>query len=336
MWSTNAADLRGCAVLILNHGGVKAALDMPDVVRAVEQAFVELSSGRAIMPQRLTISTSGGTSFYMPGYLERSNALACKVVSVYNDNPSRGLASTVGTVLLQDPETGAVIAMMDGAYLTAVRTGAASGVATKYLARDEDGMVASVIGAGAQGKMQLRAMATVRELSAAIVYDLSDSAATEFRADLEPELEIAITCADSVEQVLEADIVCTATTSSTPLFNGGRIRPGTHLNAVGAHGPKARELDTVAIANSKLVVDSKIAATKESGELLIPVSEGLLTTTDIHAELGEIITGELFGREDDSEITVFKSNGLAVQDAVTARLAYNKAINAGLGVEIDI
>lgn len=323
-------------MLVLNHEDVKGALVMPDVVRVVEQSFVELSVGRAIMPQRVTISTPGGTSFYMPGYLERSNALACKIVSVFKENPGRGLPSTMGTMLLQDPETGAVIAMMDAAYLTAIRTGAASGVATKYLARVNNGMIVSVIGAGVQGKMQLRAMAAVRSLSSAIVYDLSESAALEFRVELEPELEIAITCAGSVEQALEADIVCTATTSSTPLFNGKRIRPGTHLNAVGAHGPKARELDTAAIANSKFVVDSKVAASKESGELLIPMSEGILTSANIHAELGEIITGERLGREDDSEITVFKSNGLAVQDAATAKLVYDNAIKAGLGVEIDI
>ncbi|MDH3890131.1 MAG: ornithine cyclodeaminase family protein [candidate division Zixibacteria bacterium] len=323
-------------MLVLSHEDVKAALTMPDVLAVIEQAFVELSSGQAIMPQRMTITTPGGTSFYMPGYLAAAGALACKVVSVFKNNPERGLTSTTGALLLQDPETGEVIALMDGAYLTAIRTGAASGLATKYLARDEDGMIASVIGAGVQGKMQLRAIAAVRHLSRALVHDLSDQAAAGFRTELEAELRIPITCVDSAEQALEADIVSAATTSSTPLFDGRGIHQGTHINAVGAHGPEARELDTAAIVNSKFVVDSRTAAMKESGELLIPLEQGRLLPEHVYAELGEIITDQRIGRENNAEITLFKSNGLAVQDTATAKLAYDRAVRNGLGTVIEI
>ncbi len=195
-------------------------------------------------------------------------------------------------MLLQDPATGEVICIMDGGYLTAVRTGAVSGVATKYLARTGKGQVAGILGAGVQAKMQLWAMATARELSRAYVYDISTEAVSAFIREMSAKLGIDIRPADSPAQILaEADIVCTATSSSTPLFDGSLVRPGTHINGIGSHSPNARELDTAIIKRSKVVADSLEACLKEAGDIMIPLQEGAISQAHIHAELGEIVLG---------------------------------------------
>jgi ornithine cyclodeaminase/alanine dehydrogenase len=264
-------------------------------------------------------------------------AMACKVVTVYKNNPLKyNLPTTIGKVLLQDPLTGDVICIMNGGYLTAVRTGAASGVATKYLARREDGQVAGIFGAGVQAKMQLWAVAEARNLSRAIVYDISEGAAHEFISEMSKKLNLEITHTNSPEEILQADIICTATSSGTPLFDGNKVREGTHINGIGSHTPGARELDTAIVKRSKFVGDSREACFKEAGDIIIPVNAGEIPESHFYAELGEIITGKKEGRTNEKEITIFKSNGLAIQDAAAAMLVYEKAVEAGIGVKVTI
>jgi ornithine cyclodeaminase/alanine dehydrogenase len=259
------------------------------------------------------------------------------VVTVYKNNPVNfNLPTTIGKVLLQDPQTGDVICIMDGGYLTAVRTGAASGVATKFLARKDEGQVAGIYGAGVQAKMQLWAVCEARKIKRAIVFDLSANAVELFVKELEKKLGIEITRAGSPEEVLSADIICTATSSATPLFDGNKVREGTHINGIGSHTPAARELDTAIVKRSKFIGDSREACFKEAGDIIIPVNAGEIPETHFYAELGEIISGKKEGRGSDSEITLFKSNGLAIQDAATALLVYRKAIEAGIGVTVEI
>jgi ornithine cyclodeaminase/alanine dehydrogenase len=264
-------------------------------------------------------------------------ALACKVVTVYKKNPERfGIPTTIGKVLLQNPETGEVICVMDGGYLTAVRTGAASGVATKYMARKGGKMTAGIFGAGVQAKMQLWAVTVARDISKAVVYDVSGEAADEFIAEMGEKLDLEIVKAGSPEEALAADIVCTATSSPTPIFDGTQVQPGTHINGIGSHTPKARELDTEIVKRSRLVGDSREACFSEAGDIMIPLSEGAIDEAHFYAEFGEVIVGEKAGRERDDEITLFKSNGLAIQDAATARLVYDKAVETGTGTEVEI
>jgi len=323
--------------LILTRDDVIKVLSMKDCMDIVEQAFTELTNGTANLPLRTPIKAPDGLSLYMPAYLQEMKALACKVVAIYKNNPSEyNLPTTIGKVLLQNPDTGEVICIMDGGYLTAVRTGAASGVATKYLAIDRPGMSVGIFGAGVQAKTQLMAVAEARDIKVAYVYDkvieLADKFAVEMNDQLGMEVEIAI----NTNQVLNTDILITATSSSTPLFDGKLINPGMHINGIGSHTPNARELDTEIIKRSKIIGDSREACFKEAGDIMIPLQEEAITEDHFYAELGEVITGKVKGRTSEEEITLFKSNGLAIQDAATAKLIYDKAQELGAGKEIEL
>ena len=323
--------------LILTRQDVMKVLNMKDCIKVVEQAFLESNKGTAVLPLRTAITPPDGISLYMPAYLKEMGALACKVVTVYKDNPKKqNLPVIIGTVLLQNPENGEVICIMDGGYLTAVRTGAASGVATKYLANDNKSQVAGIFGAGVQAQMQLVAMCEVRDISKAIVYDISDETVNNYIIKLSKKLDIKIVHATNVDEVLQADIICTATSSPTPVFDGTKVKTGIHINGIGSHTPNARELDTAIIKRSKFIGDSKEACLKEAGDFIIPLNDGDIDESHFYADLGEIVAGDKTGREIGHEITIFKSNGLAIQDAATAKLVYDKAIEAGIGQNIGL
>jgi len=324
-------------VLILKRQDVEAVLRMSDCIDVLGKAFAELSGGTAVLPLRIGITAPDGLSLYMPAYLQGMNALACKVVSVYKKNPEKhGLPTTIGKVLLQDPETGDVLCIMDGGYLTAMRTGAVSGLATRLLAREDPGQVAAIFGAGVQARMQLWAVCEARQISRAMVYDLRPEAAADFAQAMGDKLGLPVSVARSTDEMLEADILCTASSSPTPVFDGAKVKPGTHINGIGSHSPNARELDSTIVARSLLVADSREACLSEAGDVMLPIREGALTAEHIHAELGEIVAGQRPARTSPEQITLFKSVGLAIQDAATAQLVYQKARAAGLGVEVEV
>ena len=325
-------------MLLLNQNDVMKVLDMAQCMEAVEKAFVELASGTAVLPPRINLFTGEGLGLYMPAYLKEMGALACKVVTSYVNNPAKHKLPTImGKVLLQDPETGDVICIMDGGYLTAVRTGAASGVATRYLAREDRGQKVGIFGAGAQARTQLQAMTVARDIDKACVYDVNDEAVGRFITDMASSLQLDIIRAASADQVLEeADIICTASSSPTPVFDGGKVREGTHINSVGSHTLRARELDTAIIKRSKIIADSYDACLNEAGDIMIPIQEGAIDKSHLHAELGEVITGKKPGRVDEREIILFKSNGLAIQDVAAAKLVYDKAVQAGIGISVEL
>jgi len=323
--------------LILNRDEVASVLNMQDCIASVESAFSELSNGTADMPLRTNIKPPGGISLYMPAYLKEMKALACKVVTVYKENPSKhDLPTTIGKVLLQDPDTGDVICIMDGGFLTAMRTGAASGVATKYLARKGENMTAGIFGTGVQARMQLWAVCEVRDINKAWAYDINLDAANKFAQLMHEKLGIEVSVANDPDELLQADIICTATSSPTPIFDGSKVRPGTHINGIGSHTPNARELDSAIVKRSKFIGDSREACFNEAGDIIIPFEAGEIQESHYFADIGEIVTGKKDGRMSDAEITVFKSNGLAVQDAATAKLVYDKAVAAGIGIEVSI
>jgi alanine dehydrogenase len=322
--------------LILNRNDVIKILKMNDCINVVEKAFSELTNGTAVLPLRIGIKPPDGLALYMPAYLKDMGALACKVVSVYKNNPSKfSMPTTIGKVLLQDPETGDVKCIMDGGYLTAVRTGAASGVATKFLARENSSSV-GIFGAGVQAKMQLWAICEVRKITKALVYDVSDDAVKNFIDEMSKKLNIKIIKATNSDELLDMDIICTATSANDPIFDGSKLQPGTHINGIGSHTPNARELDSSAVKKSLFVGDSREACFSEAGDIMIPLKDGEITVSHFYAELGEIITGKKKGRVNDEQITLFKSNGLAIQDAATAKLIYDKAVELGIGVEVQI
>ncbi|MBN1984096.1 MAG: hypothetical protein JW795_21380 [Chitinivibrionales bacterium] len=324
--------------LILTKSDVMKVLDMAECMEVVEKAFAELAQGTAVLPLRTALTPPDGLSLYMPAYLKQLGALACKVVTVYKNNPAKhNLPTTIGKVLLQDPQTGDVICIMDGGYLTAVRTGAASGVATKYCARQTPNQVVGIFGAGVQAKMQLWAMTVARQISRAYVYDIASDAVRKFQEEMGQKLSLDIKITDTAEQIATTcDIICTATSSATPLFNGTQIKNGTHINGIGSHTPNARELDTAIVKRSRFIADSFDACMKEAGDILIPLQEGAVDKSHMYAELGELVTGKKSGRTNEKEITLFKSNGLAIQDVAAAKLVYDKARQAHIGTSIEI
>jgi ornithine cyclodeaminase/alanine dehydrogenase len=313
---------------------------MEDCLEAVETAFRELARSRAVMPQRAVIKVEEHRGLFlgMPAYIGGDlDALGLKVVTVYPENPAQhDLPTVLGTLMLCDPATGKAVAIMDAGYLTAVRTGAASGVATRALAR-EDSRTCVLFGAGVQARQQLVALNLVRPLAKVSVIDVNREAARSFARELGDSLEIRIEATEDVERaVREADIVVTASSSHDPIFDGSWLREGTHINNIGSHSPDARELDTTTVKRSKFVADLREANLAEAGDILIPIREGAVNEDHIHASLGEVLIGAKPGRESSEEITLFKSCGLAIQDVSTALAVYSAARERGIGIEVEL
>lgn len=311
---------------------------MKAAVEAMHDAFAQLGKGEATVPPRpvIDIPWVDATLLTMPAYAADSPALAVKAVGVFPRNKDHGLAAIQGAVLSLDPTTGRPQALLEGASLTAIRTGAASGVATDLLAR-KDASTLGVFGAGAQARTQAAAVRTVRDIRQIRVYAPTRSHAEAVAAELADE-DVGVVVAASPDDALEdADVVCTATNSATPVFSGENLVEGVHVNAVGSFKPTMRELDLETIRRmDKVVVDTREGAWAEAGELIHARDEGVLSDEELYAELGELCTGAKPGREDAAERTFFKSVGNAVQDAVAAQVAYEAAVEAGLGVEVDL
>lgn len=332
-------DKEDSMTLLLSRSDVQQALSMDEAIDLVERGFIELGERGVDMPQRPVISLPerNGLAIFMPAWVPEMGALSIKTVTVFKDNVKKGLPTILATVTLLHPETGAPLSVMEAGYLTAVRTGAASGVASKYLARD-DAHTAGVIGAGVQARTQLEALCIVRDIDEVRVFDIDRKAAERFAKEMSghrPAPSSIQVVGSPRDAVAGADIVVTASTSSTPVFDGDDLGPGTHINNVGSHAPGVRELDTKTVVKSKIVCDSVEACLVEAGDLLIPMEEGVLTESDIHGGLADVISGKLPGRENDEETTLFKSVGLAFQDAVVALQCYRKAQSMGLGMEFQ-
>ncbi len=327
-------------MLVLTRDDVAQLLTMKDALAAVEEGFRQLALGTVVMPQRAAtaIAPANGLHLSMPAFVGGEvGALTVKIVTVYGDNPAAyGLPTIQGLLLVHDAQTGSVLAMMDAEHLTATRTGAASGVATQHLARP-DATTVTIFGAGALAPGQLAAVCAVRPIRRAYVVTRSGAKDEPFCAQMRAALEIEVIATRDAEQaVRQADILCTATNSQTPLFPSDWLQPGTHINAVGAYTRTMRELDTATIQRSRVFVDHHPAAQAEAGDILIPISEQVLTYAHVQGTLGEVITGQVLGRTSEAEITVFKSVGLAMQDAVTAARLYAKAVAVGSGLHVDL
>jgi ornithine cyclodeaminase/alanine dehydrogenase-like protein (mu-crystallin family) len=327
-------------IRILTAQDVRAALPMPIAVERMKQAFIQYSAGKADVPlrSRIDVKSHQGTTLFMPALLHATEDLAVKIVSVYPENIQRNLPTIHALVVVIDPLTGAPQAILEGASLTAIRTGAASGAATDLLAR-QDAHTVAIFGSGTQARTQLEAVCCVREIQQAWVYSLDPPGAHAFCEEMQtvqgvPEaIEIAATPRAAAEY---ADIICAATTSSKPVFQGEHVCPGTHINAIGSFTPEMQELDANLLQKAFLVVDSREAVLAESGDLIIPIEQGLLDRSSIHAELGEVLSNDVPGRSGEDQITVFKSVGLAVQDAIAASTALAGAQDANIGVVVEI
>lgn len=328
-------------MLVLTRGQVRELAPMAEAIELMKSAFIELSAGRTVSPLRTVIPLPDreGDALFMPAYVPAMDALGLKSVNVFRRNPERGLPVIHAIVSLVDPETGQPLALMDGTYLTALRTGAVSGAAADLLSRPESRVLAA-IGAGAQGITQIAAVCAVRPIERVIAVDVNDSALERLRQQLRndwPDIESRLeTTTDASGAVREADIICTATTSRTPVFRDEDVRAGTHISAVGAYTPEMQELPAETVARATVVVDAMEAALSEAGDLIIPLNEGLVTREHFARELGMVASGSAPGRTSDQEVTLFKSVGNAVQDVVVARRVVERAREQGVGVEIDL
>jgi len=323
---------------VLSADDVRRALPMAQAVQAMKAAFAQLSAGRADVPLRtpVEVPAHNGVTLFMPAYLADDDQMAVKIVSVFNDNPAHGLPLIHALVVVVDATTGRPQAAMDGTYLTALRTGAVSGAATDLLARP-NACVAAIFGAGAQGRTQLEAVCAVRSIEQAWVFDLKPENARAYAEEMSARLSLPVSvAASSAEALQQADIVCTATTSSAPVFADDELLPGVHINAVGAYTPQMQELPAETVVRAKVVIDHHASSMAEAGDLIIPMSQGLFGKDHIHAELGELVAGRKPGRESDDEVTLFKSVGVAVQDVAAAARVLAAAERLGLGVEVAL
>ncbi len=329
-------------MLILNAEEVRKALPMKEAVEAMKEAYTSLSDGRAEVPlrTRLSIPPHEAVSLFMPAYVQTKDteALAVKVVSLFPKNPARGLAFIQAVVIAFEADTGRAIALLEGSSLTAIRTGAGSGAAIDILSR-ADSRVAAIFGAGTQGKTQLEAACTVRRIDKAWIFDSDPEKANSFAKEMAGQGPIPRDlrpAATAQEALTDADIICTATTSKTPVFSDGDLKPGAHISAIGSYLPEMQEVPAETIKQAKVVVDSRSAVLEEAGDLIQPIQSGLITQAHVFAELGEIILGKRPGRSNNEEITCFKSVGVALQDAIAAQLALRNADKMGLGQRVNL
>ena len=326
-------------MLLLNRVDVNRVLEMKDAIQVLEDAFADLAQGDVVMPQRpvIPVPEQGGLCAFMPAYLPHIGALGIKSVTSFKENARRfQLPTLFGMILLLDHESGRPLAIMDGTYLTNVRTGASSGVATRYLARP-DARVLGVLGSGAQALTQIWAVCCVRSIEEVRIYSPNlKSHWQPFQRQVAELVDVAVRPVETAREAVErCDVVVVATSAAEPVLDGEWLSPGTHVNGVGSHAPKVRELDTTTVRRARIICDSVEACLVEAGDLLIPIAEGSLDKTAIQISLGKIICGEQKGRVNDDEITLFKSVGLAFQDVSVARIVYERAKEGGLGTEFE-
>lgn len=317
---------------ILSAEDVRGAVTMPAAIEAMRSAFSQLSGGDARVPLRIALPARDGITLVMPARLEESGDLATKVVSVFGGNAARGLPAVTGVVLLLAADTGLPLAVLEGAAVTALRTGAASGLATSLLARD-DAAVLAVFGAGAQARTQIDAVRAVRAIREVRV--LSRTGASAARLADELEGVDARAWSDPREAVRGAHVIVAATDSRAPVFPGDAVEPGAHVNGIGSYTPEMREVDVELVARARLVVDSRESALAEAGDLIHPLRQGRIREADL-TELGEVVRGERPGRSSPEEVTFFKSVGSAAQDAALAGAAVRAAERDDLGTVVEL
>lgn len=328
-------------MLAVSREDLKQLVSMHECIELVKSAFVELYQERADVPLRLGLDVDPGkdVTLLMPAFMPRLGALGFKVVSVFQSNAQRAIPVTSAMVMMVDSETGVPDAILNGSYLTQLRTGAVTGAGVQLMAR-EDSRNLVVIGGGAQGVTQAAAVAAVRDIERITVVDRFEESFPRFRAAIVedwPDLADRLSFTSNAEDVVpEADIICLATTSKQPVFDASWVKPGTHVSGVGSFTPEMQETPEAFVVNSRIVVDMAEHALAETGDLIIPIEKGTLKPSDIVGQLGGLILGEFEGRTSQEENTFFKSVGNAVQDMVVGQYAVQQAIEKGMGQQIDL
>jgi ornithine cyclodeaminase/alanine dehydrogenase-like protein (mu-crystallin family) len=323
-------------LLYLSAEDVRRALPMADAIAAMREAFGQLSSGQVTLLPRQHMEAPGehGAALVMACHSATLKLFTLKFLTVFSQNRQQGLPLIQALVLLADGQTGTHLAIMDGGVLTALRTGAASGLATDVLARP-DAVAAAVFGAGVQARTQLEAVCCVRPIRRAWIHDVDRGAANRFAAEMTRQLGLPVEPAATPAKALEnADVICTATTASTPVFEDCDLKLGAHINAVGAYRPDVAEIPATTVCRARVVVDDRVSALAEAGDLLEPLRQGLIQQTHFATELGDVLLGRSPGRHSVEEITLFKSVGVAIQDLCAAARTLENARRLGLGIPL--
>lgn len=323
---------------LLTEAQVTALLPLADLIAPMETALARFSAGEVLQPVRTVLSVGPTKAYYglMPAYVADPPQLGAKIVTVFGENHRRGLPSHLATIFLLDPDTGALIALMDGRYITEARTAAVSAVSARHMARP-DAATLAILGAGVQARSHLEALAAVRPIRQVRVWSPTTASRERFVAEMSGHVPAAITAAGSAEAaVRDADIIVLVTSSPTPVLDSAWVAPGTHVISVGACRPDQREMDPALVARGRLVVDSRAAALVESGDVVLAIAEGRVDASHVRGELGDVVRGALAGRTSPDEVTIFKSLGLAVEDVAAADLVYRRALETGAGTQLEL
>ncbi len=310
---------------------------MPEAIDSMALAFASLSSGDCYVPKRYITSTKDEslTLLLKPAFVNNHHRSIIKVLTQKRSNSIPGIPTILGIVLLIDNVTGEILSIMDGAFITALRTGAASGLATKYLSRKSSRKLA-IFGCGCQGRTQLKAVTAVREIEKIWVFDKSHEQAEMFIEQMAPETTVDIELTSDRAVLKDVDIICTATNSEKPLFCKNHLKKGTHINAIGSFQPEMQEIDPEIIKSSRIFLDDKEACLNESGDFTKVIKETNISGLDIVGELGEFVLNKIEGRTSSDETTLFKSVGTAIQDLVVANRIYNKSLTEKFGEDIRL
>lgn len=326
-------------MLLLSKEDIKKVFTMEDAIEADKKAFQLVVEGKCDAPIRTKVQAPkhDGCFLFMPAYVEEMEVASLKNVNIFPHNIDNGLPSAPAQVLLIDGKTGVVVSVLDGTYVTQIRTGAATGAAFDLLAK-KDCRIGTLIGTGGQAAAQLEGMLAARKLEEVRVYDMNPERTKAFAAQMQEELKqygAKIVAAESSDAAIDdADLIVTVTPASKPVFDGTKVKKGATLSCVGAYQPHMQEMDPAILPRaSKIYFDSEEAVLSESGDILIPLDQGIITKDDFTGDLGEVINGTVVGRENDDEIIVFETVGVATQDLVAAKAIYDKAVAAGVGTE---
>ncbi|MFQ6126009.1 MAG: ornithine cyclodeaminase family protein [Candidatus Heimdallarchaeota archaeon] len=325
-------------IMILSQEEVRSCLPMCDAIKAVEDAYKAFAEGRVQMPpvQHLHVDKYRGEIDIKSGFVDDFGLIGTKIASGYYDNPKQGLPPGIGIIVLLDLKTSLPLAVMDGTYITAVRTGAAGAVAARVLARKESKQV-GMVGSGTQGRQQVLGLNELFPLELVKVWNINKNGREKYAMEMRERLGIDVQAVNSVKSaVSEADIVVTATPSRKALVMSEWIKEGTHINAIGADGPGKQEWDPKIMKRAtKIVVDS-LAQCRVIGELQHALNQGIIQESDVHAEIGEILLGMKAARETEDEITLFDSTGLSAQDIAASHIVYTLAKRKGLGQRVKL
>ena len=323
-------------VLWLDQSDVKNVINMPLTLSAVENGFREHGLKKVQMPPKsyLYFENHNGDLRTMPSFMEEKDIAGVKIVNVHPDNREKGLPTVMAVIVLNSTETGAPLAIMDGTHVTDMRTGAAGGVAAKYLAR-KDSSVVGMVGTGGQARTQLLALSEVMDVEEVKITCRNTGHCDSFEKDMKKVVSCDFKRKQSIKDVCDCDVLVTTTPVREPVVKAEWIHEGTHINAIGADAVGKQELESSIMKKARIIVDDIVQAS-HSGEVNVPLSQGVISESDIHAELGEIVAGVKKGRLSDDDITIFDSTGLAVQDLVTANMVYTKALELGIGKKVKL